>query len=590
MNDVKPSIIEVASLLGYLPEKQRGDRFVGGKCPSGHDSAKGVCFNIWDAGNFECFHCGAKGDVYALIQLVFKCDFKEAKQWCVDRGLVSDNGKRKDNVRSFKSMTPKKEIKRPTPKEDEGCHQEIWKHRNALTYLKNRGINEQTIKHFKLGYMCDKEGEWLTIPYYQNGVLVCIKRRTIAANSKDFRRTKDAAKTLFNVDCIPGYTEIIITEGELDAISCWQSGYKNVVSVPNGVNSFEPEFIDELQNMEKIYLWYDNDEPGIKESDAIAERLGLERCYFVRVDDYKDANDYFLSHKQIDLTMAKKKKISHVIPFQESVARIFERRHTAQTEIKTPWNNVNRLVRNIEPGDLITLSATPKIGKTSLALNIATYNAKQGHPVFFYCLEMRPERLASKIISSEGMVQEDHLTPELVTSIARRLSEMPLYFGHNFKNIEADKVFDTIRAAVLRYGIKFLIFDHLHFLVRSLAHTTAEIGILSRRFKLLAEELRIPILLIAQPRKVEEDKVMTMNDLKDSSSIGADSDQVLILWRKKTKSKLNSSEGCESSYEPKTLVRVDASRFTPGGDTVLMFRGDISRFEEISNDKSIFGG
>lgn len=78
-----------------------------------------------------------------------------------------------------------------------------------------------------------------------------------------------------------------------------------------------------------------------------------------------------------------------------------------------------------------------------------------------------------------------------------------------------------------------------------------------------------------------------MNDLKDSSSIGADSDQVIILWRKKTKSNMSNPSAQEASFEPKTLVRVDASRYTAGGDTMLYFKGEFSKFTEY--DRSVHG-
>ena len=98
--------------------------------------------------------------------------------------------------------------------------------------------------------------------------------------------------------------------------------------------------------------------------------------------------------------------------------------------------------------------------------------------------------------------------------------------------------------------------------------------------RLLAEELEIPIILIAQPRKIERNGIMGIEDLKDSASIGADADQVIILYREKTKA----HEGGQS-FKPETLVRVDASRYHPGGETILVFDGSTGCFAEMERNE-----
>ena len=316
----------------------------------------------------------------------------------------------------------------------------------------------------------------------------------------------------------------------------------------------------------------------------VADRLGIERCWIIREEGFKDANEYFVCNGVYDLAQAKQIPISNVITFWDSVFKIFEHERDLTSEIQTPWANIDKLLGSIEPGDLITLSAIPKTGKTTMALNIATHNAKRGLPVLVYCLEMRPERLAKKVIEAEGLLSKDKFNREKALDVAERLADMPFYFGYNFKDISTEAVLQTIRAATRRFGLRLVIFDNLHYLVRSLAHVSAEVGSVTRSFKLLAEELQIPLILIAQPRKVDDSVVMTMNDLKDSSSIGADSDQVIILWREKTRSNTKTQEPQETSFKPWTLVRVDASRYTPGGDTGLYFKGKYSRFYEIEKE------
>jgi hypothetical protein len=496
------------------------------------------------------------------------------------------NDQLNENLVSFRKAAGTKEPKKPPDDDADKYHKDLFDNPAAFDYLIKRGLKLETIQHFNLGFMADNQGGWIAIPYYEAGKLINFKFRSMPPG-KEFKRVKDAKSALFNQDCLKSATEVLITEGEFDAIMCWQAGIKNVVSGSTGCASFAPEWIDQLDHLDKIYLWYDNDEKGNIASDELAPRLGLERCYFIREEGFKDANEYFTCNETYDLTQATQKKIDNVVHFFESVFKLFEHEKDLSSEIRTPWRNVDKLLGAIEGGDLITLSAVPKTGKSTMALNIATYNAKRGYPALVYCLEMRPERLAKKVIEAEGFISKESFTRDAALNVAETIMDIPLYFGYNYKNITTETVFKTIRAAVRRYGLKLVIFDNLHFLIRSLAHVSAEVGNVTRGFKMLAEELHIPLILIAQPRKVEDGTIMTMNDLKDSSSIGADSDQVVILWRKKTKSNMSNPGAQESSFEPKTLVRVDASRYTAGGDTMLYFKGEFSKFTEY--DRGIHG-
>jgi replicative DNA helicase len=162
------------------------------------------------------------------------------------------------------------------------------------------------------------------------------------------------------------------------------------------------------------------------------------------------------------------------------------------------------------------------------------------------------------------------------------LARMPLYFiepdWRGEMSVEA--VFDKIREAVKRHGIKFLVFDHLHFLCRSLKYVVTEVGQVTRAFKLLCEELQIVTWLIAQPKKVGSGKMITYDDIKDSSAIPADADWVMLMHRKPRPAAFDNldSNSDQDVLEPKTLIRFDAARFRGGGDVWLYYEGETSRF------------
>jgi len=92
----------------------------------------------------------------------------------------------------------------------------------------------------------------------------------------------------------PKHKEIIITEGEYDAMAVAQALQKlpsehrlhdiPVVSLPNGCSSLPVELLPRLERFQTIFLWLDNDKPGMDGAEKMARKLGLKRCLIVRPD------------------------------------------------------------------------------------------------------------------------------------------------------------------------------------------------------------------------------------------------------------------------------------------------------------------
>jgi replicative DNA helicase len=110
---------------------------------------------------------------------------------------------------------------------------------------------------------------------------------------------------------------------------------------------------------------------------------------------------------------------------------------------------------------------------------------------------------------------------------------------------------------------------------------------ITKGFKLLAMELEIPVVLIAQPRKLEPRQVMTPWDLKDSVDIFSDADQIILLHREHTGS-LRDAEvqaaqtDVADNLSPLTLVRLAKARHQASRDALLYFMGHEHRFREVT--------
>ena len=135
----------------------------------------------------------------------------------------------------------------------------------------------EALNHFKsrASRLMETDPSWLTIPHFVKGELVNIKSRSLPPAEKTFRRIAGCPSVLFNADALEDQEEIYLTEGEIDAVTLWDQGIKNVVGVTTGAGSFDPEWIDQLKPVKKIYLCYDPDEPGQKGAREVARRFGL---------------------------------------------------------------------------------------------------------------------------------------------------------------------------------------------------------------------------------------------------------------------------------------------------------------------------
>lgn len=158
-------------------------------------------------------------------------------------------------------------------------------------FANERGISEETLK---LAKVTSSPG-WIEFNFYAYGELINRKSRTA---DKKWRLEKDCEIAFYNFDALFAHDSIIITEGEIDALSYLEVGLTNVVSVPNGATNFSylDNAIDLFDNIDKVYLSIDSDEAGEKLSTELIRRLGTEKVYIIDLPGAKDANEFLVSN------------------------------------------------------------------------------------------------------------------------------------------------------------------------------------------------------------------------------------------------------------------------------------------------------
>jgi 5S rRNA maturation endonuclease (ribonuclease M5)/KaiC/GvpD/RAD55 family RecA-like ATPase len=483
-----------------------------------------------------------------------------------------------------------------------------------------RGISPSSMERYHLGISIQEYGDpkekvkTLVIPYFYKHNLVNAKFRVLPPRPKGFFRIPRGESILYNYDNIDLTKKyIFICEGELDAISLAQAGETNVVSITVGAKSFLPEWYDLLKRFEIIYLVLDNDTTGQEGAKILAERLGPERCYNIMLPSeiitlcdgttktLKDLNDYFLQYnidefksQALKATKFELNTIYSLDLILDSLEHKLKSEGSIAAGLETPWPSLNTKMGPMAKGDLIYLSGKPKTGKSTMALNICynlSYNEKI--PTLFFCLEMPPERLGAKLISRHRGVdtglQEITLEDIYMTrnDFTRGSTTIPLYFGYSTdKQIlyDADSLLKIFKAAKRKYGLEFIVFDNIQYLCRSTTNVPQIVAKLSRDFKLMAMEFKIPVMVVAQPVKMRNEEIMTASHMRDTGSLEADADTVIILNRHRYPEQVIKSQDLQNDKMESGVIStsVDRSRYSAGGFTRLFLEGGKSFIREAT--------
>ncbi len=261
------------SNLGIKLSRRNGSEKV--KCPQCSDGRKNkadkpLSVNI-TTGSYNCHNCGWQG-----------------------------------NVRTFeKHHVDKKKYEKP----DKSVLKLIQQTERAISWFNTRGISKATLDKFMI--FCreefmpqtNKKESCICFPYFRDGELLNIKYRD---GAKNFKMVKDAELIFYNLQSIGEKKYVILTEGEIDCLSAYESGYGvgmqangdgelineqfskwAILSVPNGASkgSQRMEYLDNCSDyfidIHEFIIATDGDAAGISLKDELIRRLGVERCRII---------------------------------------------------------------------------------------------------------------------------------------------------------------------------------------------------------------------------------------------------------------------------------------------------------------------
>ena len=251
--------------------------------------------------------------------------------------------------------------------------------------LHKRRISEATNSFYRIY----RYGNTLRFPYYdESGRVVGFK---IKSKKKDFHYEGGATTTLFGQHLFPtSGKRIVITEGELDAASCYEvmSGWP-MVSLPHGAASAKKDLqkqIPFLQGYQEIVLFFDNDEAGRTATELASGILPSGRVKVARLDNYKDASDALQAGDADSIRKAiwdaKPYRPDGIIDGKNLLNVVTE--PTKACDHKYPYQGMNDMLHGIRYGELITITAGTGSGKTSFVRDLACHLCKLGETVGVY--------------------------------------------------------------------------------------------------------------------------------------------------------------------------------------------------------------
>ncbi|NVM91025.1 replicative DNA helicase [Variovorax sp. SG517] len=260
------------------------------------------------------------------------------------------------------------------------------------------------------------------------------------------------------------------------------------------------------------------------------------------------------------------------------------------TGVRTGFNDFDKMTSGLQPGDMIVLAARPSMGKTSLAINIAEHVAlDEGLPVAVFSMEMGAAQLAVRIVGSIGRIDQGHLRtgkltdeewPRLTEAI-EKLRTVSLHIDET-PGLSTSELRANARRLARQYGrLGLIVVDYLQLMSTSSSgdeNRATAVGEISRGLKMLAKELKCPVIALSQlSRGVESrtDKRPMMSDLRESGAIEQDADIIMFIYRDDYYNKESKEPGVAE-------VIISKHRNGPTGTVKLGFLKPLTKFENLA--------
>ena len=326
-------------------------------------------------------------------------------------------------------------------------------------------------------------------------------------------------------------------------------------------------------------------------------------------DSYDESKDVFdlldnAESKLYDVTQGNIKKSSEtaqslVIQAKNKIESISNKK--GLSGIPSGFNKIDKLTAGWQQSDLVIIAARPGMGKTALALSMASNIAIENKiPLAFFSLEMSSIQLITRMISSETGLDSNKLRTgklekhewEQLNIRVKNLEKAPLFID----DTPSLSIFDLrakARRLVSQKDVKIIIVDYLQLMTAGgnmkIGNREQEISTISRNLKALAKELNIPVIALSQLSRLVEGRTSKrplLSDLRESGAIEQDADIVSFIYRPEYYKIDTWDDNDRSSTEGEAEFIVSKHRNGGLENIRIRFIPSLGKFEDLDNFES----
>ena len=409
----------------------------------------------------HCFSCGITYDTINVMELDTGLHGSELFKYAYEYFGIRVEGNSPES-----SYKPQNE-----PMNSQGILEYLKECEDALRgsegekYLHDRGFEDKILQECHVGY--DESKKSIVLPYLKEEGYYIMR----SIEGKEYRKPKGKSEPLYQLG--EQSSIVYVTEGQLDAMSLYQSGVQYVVAIGGGGTEKLKSICDKKADVPKrAIIVRDNDEAGIATSQRIREslnKIGIVSVVVNPPEEYKDSNEVLTKNaerltylvgeweeKALELPIkAPRNMEKYLMEALKTDLKRFQR----YKDRKTGFSNLDEET-SLYPG-LYVLGAISSLGKTTFAHQMADQLSAKGNRVLYFSLEQNQLEIASKGLSrlmaksdvskavSAIQIRRGYWSNELEEAIEKYKE-----IGRNEEVIECD--FDTTITDIVEYVEKYI--------------------------------------------------------------------------------------------------------------------------------------
>lgn len=357
-------------------------------------------------------------------------------------------------------------------------------------------------------------------------------------------------------------------------------------------------YLATLSNVIPSSAYYQSYIEIVKKNSVLRQLIGASSKIIETAYSSDDVDALGFAEKSI-FEISERGQVSSLESLAESLGDVmenFEEIHKNQGIVRgvpTGFYQLDRMTNGLQKSDLIIIAARPSVGKTALAMNIVTNAAIEGKAkCAVFSLEMSKQQLAQRMLCSVAKVD---MTKALHGELSdndwsrlwkahKKLSQCKIYVDDSSLN-RPSQILSKCRKLKRERGLDLIMIDYLQLMSADgkSDNRQTEVGEISRKMKILAKEINVPVILLSQmSRGVEQrgNHTPVLSDLRESGAIEQDADMVMFIHRPDEIQK----EGANRPRDYQVQLIVAKHRNGELGTITLQWIGSNVTFYNMSKD------